>query len=159
MTYISSGLILIHPPYLNIIPFSFQGLHLLELATNLEQKATYLKWEGLGHIKIVLASTDTSSFLEILQAHFGQAALSIQVEKEDVHIEEEEGTSEETKAEKTKKIGNLATVQLVFPFKSIPLIVAASPQISFLCTALKPSNATIVSSPVWPWFCPKGCCL
>ena len=112
----------------NVIPFSFQDLNLLELATHLEWKAAYLKWEGLWHIKIALASTDTSSFQEILQAHFDQDSLIDSSDEEDVPVEEEEGTSEETKAEKTKEIGNIATAELVFHFKSIPLIVAVIPE-------------------------------
>ena len=39
--------------------FDFQGLNLLELAAHLEEKAAQLRREGLGQIKIALASTNT----------------------------------------------------------------------------------------------------
>ena len=54
---------------------------------------------------MALAGSDTTSFLGILQPHFGQASL-IDSNDEDVPIEEEEGTSE-----KTKEIGNLAKAE------------------------------------------------
>ena len=118
-----------HPsPSLKWHSLFIPGSNLLELTTYLEQNAGYLKWEWLGCIKIAMAGTATSSFLEILQAPFGQAGLINSSDEEDVPIKEEEGTFEETKAEKTKEIGNLATVELVFPFKSIPLVVAAIPK-------------------------------
>ena len=61
---------------------------MLQLAAHLEQKAAQLKCEGLGQIKMVLAGTDTSSLLEILQAHFGHVASS-ESDEEDVLVEEE----------------------------------------------------------------------
>ena len=129
MTYIYSGLILIHHLYSGNLPFLFWVLNLLELATHLEWQAAILRQEGLGHIKIVLAGTDTSSLLDILQAHFGHVCLvDSSEEEEDVPIEEEEGAAEETKAEKTKVIGNLASAELVLPFTSIPLVIAGIPQ-------------------------------
>ena len=91
-----------------------------------------MRCEGLEHIKIALAHTATSSFLDILQAHFGHAGLiDSSEEKEDVPIteeKEEEGTSEETKMGKTTEMGNLASAELVFPFKSIPLVIAGIPK-------------------------------
>ena len=42
---------------------------------HLEEKAAQLKHEGLGRIKIALTGTDTSSFLEILEGHFGHVDL------------------------------------------------------------------------------------
>ena len=75
------------------ILFLFQGLNLLELAENIEHKAAQLRQEGLGHIKMAVASTNTSSLLDILQAHFSQAELSGFNEEEDVQIGEEK-TSE-----------------------------------------------------------------
>ena len=48
-----------------------QSLNLLDLDAHLEGKATQLRHEGLGRIKIALAGMDTSSLLEILEGHFG----------------------------------------------------------------------------------------
>ena len=46
-------------------------MNLLELATHLERKAAHLHLKGLGKIKMALASSDTSSLLEILEGAFG----------------------------------------------------------------------------------------
>ena len=108
--------------------FHFQGLNLLELATHLEQKATQLKCEGLGHIEIALAGTDTFSLIEIVQAHFGHVKPSESEQEEDVFVEEEKasGTSKEVTA-KSKEVGKLATAELVLPFQSIPLVIVGIP--------------------------------
>ena len=78
--------------------------------------------------KVALATIDTPSFLEILQAHFGQVGLIDSNNEESVPIKEEEGTSQ-----KTKEIGNLAKAELVFPLKSIPLVTACIPEDLPLC--------------------------
>ena len=44
---------------------------LIELATHLEEKATRLKCEGLGKIKIALAGCNTSSLIYTLEGAFG----------------------------------------------------------------------------------------
>ena len=64
----------------------------------------------------------------ILQAHFGQAELLESDEEEDVWIGEEKisETSEETTA-KPKDVSNLAAAKVVFPFKSIPLVIVGIP--------------------------------
>ena len=111
----------------------FQGLNLLELAAHLEKKAAQLRCEGLGWIKIALASTDTSSLLEILQGHFGHIDSS---ESADSANESEKGLTTEEKtpkiAEKTSTTSPeaswWATAELVFPFKSTPLVVAGIPK-------------------------------
>ena len=78
---------------------------------------------------MALASTDTSSLLEILQAHSRHVASSESDEEEIVLVEEEKtyGTVEEVVAE-PKKVGNLATAELVFPFKSSPLVIVGIPK-------------------------------
>ena len=78
---------------------------------------------------MALASTDTSSLLEILQAHFGHVEPSESDEEEDVFVEEEKasGTSEEITA-KSKEVGNLATAELVFPLQSIPPVIVGIPE-------------------------------
>ena len=101
----------------------------LELAAQLEQKAAQLKQEGLGHIKMVLAGTDTSSLFKVLQAHFRHVEPSESDEEEDVLVEEEKtsGTSEEVTV-KSNEVGNLATAELVFPFQFTPLVIVGIPQ-------------------------------
>ena len=86
---------------------------------------THNPWtKGLGHIKIALTGTDISSFLDIIQGHFDHASLiKSSDEEEDVPAEEnrqEEGAVEETNTGKVKKMSNLASAELGFPFKSIP---------------------------------------
>ena len=44
---------------------------MIELATHLEEKATQLKCEGLGKIKIALAGCNTSSLIDTLEGTFG----------------------------------------------------------------------------------------
>ena len=82
-----------------------------------------------GISKKAFAGTNTSSLLEILQAHFGYVNPSESVEEEDVSFEEEKasGTSEDVSV-KSKEVGNLATTELVFPFQSIPLVTMDIPK-------------------------------
>ena len=79
-----------------------------------------------------LTGTDTSSFLDILQAYVGHAGLlDSSDEVKYVPIEEvkkEEGAAEETKTGKMKEMGNLASAELVFPFMSIPLVIVGIPE-------------------------------
>ena len=105
----------------------------MELATHLEEKAAKLRCEGLGHIKIALAGTDTSSLLEILQGYFGHVVPSESTESTE---ESDKGSTTEEKTpeviEKTPTtlpdVGGLATVELVFPLKSIPTVVGGLPK-------------------------------
>ena len=64
--------------------------------------------------------------------HFGHAGLiKSSDEEEDVPAEKdrgEEGAGEETKTGKAKEMGNLASAELVFPFKSIPLVTTGIPE-------------------------------
>ena len=59
---------------------------------------------------MTLASSDTSSLVKILQAHFGHVKPSESVEEEDVSVEEEKasGISEDVLV-KSQEVGNLAT--------------------------------------------------
>ena len=47
-------------------------MNLLELSTHLERKAAHLHLEGLGKIKMALASSETSSLIEILEGAFSR---------------------------------------------------------------------------------------
>ena len=114
--------------FLSLFPY-FQGLSLLELAVHLEEKAAQLRHEGLGQIKIPLAGTDMSSLLDILQGHFGHTDSSESAES--ANESEKVLTTKEKTSEIVEKIlvkpteaGHLATAELVYPFKSSPLVVA-----------------------------------
>ena len=97
-----------------------------------EKKATILWWEGLGWIKIALAGTDTSSHLDILQAHNGHSYLiESNDEGGDVSTQEgsgDEGAADKVQAGKVKEMSTLASAGLVFPFKSTPLVIAGIPK-------------------------------
>ena len=107
----------------------------------MEHKAAILRWEGLGWIKIALAGTDTSSLLDILQAHFGHAYLIELSDEGDVSTEEgpeEEGAADKVQVGKVKEMSTLASTELVFPFKSIPLVIAGIPD-NFLALCSPPN--------------------
>ena len=92
------------------------------MATHLKQKAANFRQEGPCQDGYFLLP-------EHLQAHFGHASLvDSSKEEKGIPIKEEEGAAEETKTEKTKEIGNLASAELVFPFRSIPLVVTGIPK-------------------------------
>ena len=110
---------------------------LLELAAHLESKAAQLKQEGLSKIKVALARTDTSSLTRLLEGCFGNvdpaATPSPPSPSASTEITEpsEEHPIEETPASEFSPPtaeSSLATAELVFPMKSIPLVVAGIPE-------------------------------
>ena len=116
----------------------FKGLNLLELASHLEEKPAQLCHEGLGRIKMALAGTDTSSLLEILEGSSGHVDLNTSTLSASTETPVKKSTTSEKTSEDPKKTsitpsddGGLASAELVFPLKSIPLIIAGLPQ-SFL---------------------------
>ena len=112
----------------------FQGLNLLELAAHLEEKAAQLRHEGLGHIKIALAGTDTSSLLEIIEGHFGHVNLDTSILTTSTEKSKEKVTTNEKivdvqeKLPVTPDVSGLASAELVFPLKSVPTVIAGLPQ-------------------------------
>ena len=106
---------------------------LLELAAHLG-KAAQLSQEGLSKIKIALTGTDTSSLTRLLEGCFGSVELSPPSPSASTDVAE---PSEEHPAVKVSGSGpsspvtesSLATAELVFPMKSIPLVVAGIPEI------------------------------
>ena len=106
---------------------------LLELAAHLEGKAAQLKWKGLSKIKIALARTDTSSLTRLLEHCFG----SVDPSPSPPASTEITGPPEEHPAEKVSGSkpsspiaeSSLATAELGFPMKSIPLVVAGIPEV------------------------------
>ena len=128
-----------------------QGLNLLELAAHLEEKATQLRCEGLGRIKIALAGTDTS-LLEILEGHFGCVDLDTSKSTVSTKKSEKEATIEEKTSDITEKISatpsdvsSLATAELFFPLKSIPVVITGLPEPFYHSVALRPSLNTNVN--------------
>ena len=129
-----------------------QGLNLLELAAHLEKKAALLRHEGLGRIKIALAGTDTSSLLEILEGHFGcidldtsKSTVSTEKSEKEATIEEETSNIPEKISATPSNVGSLATMELAFPLKSIPIVIAGLSEPFYHFVALRPSPSTIVS--------------
>ena len=115
----------------------------MELASHLETKVARLYQEGLGRIKMVLAGTDTSSLLEILEGSFGHVDLDVSTSSASIEMPIKKSTAaekfSEKQSEKTSekpsvplsKEGSSASAELVFPLKSILLIIASLPE-SFL---------------------------
>ena len=109
---------------------------MLELASHLEKKAAQLHHEGLGRIKMALVGTDTSSLLEILEEFFGNVDLDTSVSSVLTKKAAQKSTTAEKTSEAPKKIsvtpdddGGLASSELEFPLKSIPLIIAGLPEL------------------------------
>ena len=108
-------------------------MNLLELAAHLEEKAAQLRHEGLGRINIALTGTDTSSLLEILEGHFGhmdisESTISTEKSEKKAIIEEETSDIPEKIPATPSDVGSLATVELVFPLKSISTVITGLPE-------------------------------
>ena len=128
-----------------------QGLTLLELAAHLEGKAVRLRCEGLGKVKIALAGTNTSLLLGILEGCFGHESLgtsqsTLSTEKAESTIEETTSSFSEKTPANLPASGGLATAELVFPLKSIPMVIAGLPEPFYLFMVLKPSLIITVNS-------------
>ena len=83
--------------------------------------------------KIALAGTDTSSLLEILQGHFdcidsSESSESADESEKVLTMEQKTPEIVEKISAKPTEAGHLATAELVFPFKSSPLVVAGIPK-------------------------------
>ena len=109
-------------------------MSLLALAAHLEGKAAQLKWEGLSKIKIALTGTDTSSLTRLLEGCFGSVELSPPSPPASINVAEpsEEHPAEEVSGSDPSSPvaeSSLATAELVFPMKSIPLVVAGIPEV------------------------------
>ena len=107
---------------------------LLELAAHLEGKVAQLKWEGLSKIKIALTRTDTSCITRLLEGCFGRVEPSPPSPPASTDVTE---PTEEHPAEEVSESvpsspiaeSSLATVELDFLMKSIPLVVAGIPEV------------------------------
>ena len=93
-----------------------------------------LKWEGLSKIKIALTGTDTSSLTRLLEGCFGSVEPSPPSPPASTDVTEptEEHPAEEVSGSDPSfpvTESSLATAELVFPMKSIPLIVAGIPEV------------------------------
>ena len=105
----------------------------MELAAHLESKAAQLKQEGLGKIKVALMGTDTSSLTRLLEGCFGSvdpsppfpsASTEITEPPEEHPIEEAPGSESSSPITRS----SISTAELVFPMKSIPLVIAGIPE-------------------------------
>ena len=106
---------------------------LLELAAHLESKAAQLKWEGLGKIKVALAGTDISSLTRLLEGCFGSvdpSPPSPSTSTEITEPPEEHPIEEAPESESISPIAgsSISTAELVFPMKSIPLVITGIPE-------------------------------
>ena len=99
---------------------------LIVLATHLEEKAARLKHEGLGKIKIALAGCNTSSLIDTLEGAFGsidQETISL------VYIPKvKETVMEDVPSTPSPTDSGPLEVELVFPTRAIPLVVAGIPE-------------------------------
>ena len=107
----------------------------MELAAHFKEKAAQLRHEGLGRIKITLTGTDTSSLLEILERYFGHVGVDTTESIASAKESDMKSTTEEKTSDVLEKIpttlpnvGGLATVELVFPLKFIPTVIAGLPE-------------------------------
>ena len=114
-------------------------MNLLGFASHLEEKAGQLCHEGLGHIKKAPAGTNTSTLLETLEEVFGQVDLDTTALSASTKTIVTEKQPKEPLIETSKDVvtplveeKKLVTARLMFPMKSIPLVIAGLPE-SLLC--------------------------
>ena len=111
-------------------------MNLLELASHLKKRTAQLCQEGLGHIKLALAGTDTPYLLEILEGAFGHNDLDTTTSSVSTEIPAQESIITKKPSEKPpEKVSvvpfeenSLASAELVFSLKSIPLVIAGLPE-------------------------------
>ena len=112
-------------------------MNLLELATHLERKAAHLHLEGLRKIKMALAISNTSSLCEILEEACGHidSDTTSTISADDIPVHKPTTSQTSTEASPPEKIpttssgeSNLATVELVFPLKSLSPVIATIPE-------------------------------
>ena len=99
---------------------------MIQLATHLEEKATKLKHEGLGKIKIALAGCNTSFLIDTLEGAFGiidigTISLASIPNTKEVITDDIPSTPSPTDSGPLK-------VELVFPTQAIPLVIAGIPE-------------------------------
>ena len=111
-------------------------MNLLELASHLEKEAAQLCQEGLGHNKLALTGTDIPSLLDILEGIFGHMdldtttssiATDIPAQKPIITEKPSDEPSEKVPAAPSEE-SSLASAELLFPLKSIPLMIAGLPK-------------------------------
>ena len=130
----------------NLVPFKyyyyiiiislvyFQGLTLLELAAHLEGKVARLRHEGLGKVKVALASMNTSFLLDILEGCFGkqdtdtsQSTISHEEVEANISVEDVTSNIPEKTFLSVPVSGGLAAAELVFPLKISSYSVSRHP--------------------------------
>ena len=129
-------------------------MNLLEFASHLEEKAAQLHHEGLGCIKMALAGTNTSTLLETLEEVFGQVDLDTTTSSTSTETIVTEKQPKEPLIETSKDVvtplveeNKLATARLMFPMKSIPLVIAGLLNHYYLFVVERPSPVIGVNLP------------
>ena len=109
----------------------------LELAMHLVRKATHLHLEGLGKIKMALASSDTSSLIEILEGAFGHidSDTASTISADNIPVQQPTTSQTSTEEKPPEKMlttsseeSSLATAELVFSLKSLSPVIAYIPE-------------------------------
>ena len=107
----------------------------MEVAAHLEGKAARLRHEGLGKVKVALAGTNASFFLDILEGCFGQqdpdtsqSTISLKEAETDITVEHVTSNIPEKILPSVPVSGGLASAELVFPLKSVPTVIAGIPE-------------------------------
>ena len=96
---------------------------MIELATHLEEKAAKLKCEGLGKIKIALVGCNTSSLIDTLEGAFGS------IDPETISLASIPKTiTEDIPSTPSPADSGPLEVELVFPTRAIPLVIAGIPE-------------------------------
>ena len=89
----------------------------------------------MGKVKVVLAGTNTSFLLDILEGCFGQqdpdtsqSTISLEETETDIMVEDVTSNIPEKTLPPVPVSGGLALAELVFPLKSVPIIIAGIPE-------------------------------
>ena len=99
---------------------------MIELATHLEEKAAKLKHEGLGKIKIALAGCNTSFLTDTLEGAFG--IIDLQTISLASIPKTKEVVTEYIPLTPSPTDSGPLEVELVFPTRVIPLVIAGIPE-------------------------------
>ena len=108
----------------------------MELAAHLEGKAARVRHEGLGKIKVALASNNTTFLVDILEGCFGQqdpdtsqSTISLEEAETDTMVEDVTSNIPEKTLPPVPVSSGLASAELVFPLKSVPTVIAGIPKL------------------------------
>ena len=123
-----------------IASFFPSGCESFRVGYSFRRKVAHLCLEGLGKIKVALASSDTLSLLKVLEGAFGHIdsdmsdnTPSVSV---DIPVQKPTDTEKVSEVEPPEKVpivppgeSSLATAELAFPLKSISPIISGIPEL------------------------------